>query len=142
MGKKSNDFGVIIVTTISALLFCSLIIITSLSPLSEFGPKVNKFGSLGMWSAIGMILVLYILPLIIYKVGVAAMRFIMAIFCSIGILINIATIGIVLILGLQTSPFPYLVEIVGICITALIANFIWFFVAFRSSKKTSTILNN
>ncbi len=142
MGKKSNEFWFVLTTTISALLFCTLIMITSLSPLSEFGPNANTFVSLGMWSAIGMTLLLYILPLIIYRIGVDAMRYIMAIFCGIGIIIIITTVGTVLVLGLLASPFPYLIGIVGVCIAALIVNFIWFFVAFRPSKKPSVILNN
>ncbi|WP_225942226.1 DUF5391 family protein [Sporosarcina limicola] len=48
----------------------------------------------------------------------------------------------ILVLGLRISPFPYLFGILGICIAALIGNFIWFFVAFRASKKPSTIHNN
>ena len=140
--KKSNEVGVMIVTMISALLFCSLIIMASLSPLAESGPNANEFGSLGMWSAVGMILVLYILPLMIYKVGVAAMRYIMAVFCGIGIFINVANIGIVSLIGLKVSPFPYLAEIAGISIAAVIVNIIWFFVAFRSPKKPSVVLSN
>ena len=140
--KKSNEVGVMIVTIISALLFCSLLIMISLSPLAESGPNANEFGSLGMWSAAGVILVLYILPLIIYKVGVTAMRYIMAIFCGIGILINVASMGIVLLINLKVSHFPYLAEIIGISIAAVIVNIIWFFVAFLSSKKPSVVLSN
>lgn len=140
--KQSNAVGIMIVTMISALLFCSLIIMISLSPLAESGPNANEFGSLGMWSAVGMILVLYILPLIIYKAGLTAMRYIMAIFCGIGILVNVASMGIVLLVNVKVSHFPYLSEIIGISIAAVIVNIIWFFVAFLSSKKPSVVLSN
>ena len=138
MGRKAIEFGFVLTTLISALLFCSLIVMTSLSPLSEFGPNANTFGSVGMWSAIGMILVLYLLPLIIYKIRLDAIRYIIAIFCSFGILINIAVLGIVLLLGLRTDSFPNSLGIMGICIAALLVNLIWFFVTFRLSKKPST----
>jgi len=101
----------------------------------------EKNGS-GMWPAIGMILVLYNIPLVIYKVGVGAMRFIMAILCSMGVIINIAIIVAVLVLELQVNPFPYLVSIIGLCIAALSINFIWFFVAFRPTQNTTSILNS
>lgn len=140
MGKKTSGFT--LTTMISALLFSTLIIIASLSPLSELGANANKFGSFGMWGAVGMVLVLYLLPLITYKLAPGVMRFVMAIFCSIGLLINISTVGVVFILGVRASSSPYLAWIVGICVAAFIVNIIWFFVTFRSTEELSTHFNN
>lgn len=54
MSRKNS---VAIVTIISAFLFCAMIAAASLSPLAETGGAANQFNSVGMWSAIGMILV-------------------------------------------------------------------------------------
>lgn len=129
MNKK---IGVMVMTSISALLFCALVIAVSLSPLSEWGPNANKFGSTGMWAAIGMILVSYILPLMLYMLGAGFMRYIMAIFCGIGIFMIMIIIGVGLLLEFgTTSNFVLPIGIAGI-----IVNVIWFFVSFRSTKKT------
>jgi len=140
MGKGSKKFGVILTTVISALLFCSLIVVTSLSPLSELGPNANTFNSVGMWSAIGMVLFFYTIPLVIYAAGVGMMRFIMAGFCSIGIFIHLSMLGAVLIMGSGADSFPYFFEIVAICIVSFIVNIIWFFQAFRTSTKPATFM--
>ncbi|WP_406542670.1 DUF5391 family protein [Clostridium ljungdahlii] len=66
--------------------FCSLIVISSLSPLANSGPSANKFNSFGMWLSVGIVLLLYILPLIIYILGIRAVRFVMAFVLAIGIL--------------------------------------------------------
>ncbi|MCI4140044.1 DUF5391 domain-containing protein, partial [Bacillus vallismortis] len=65
--------SVAIMTVISSFLFCAMIAAASLSPLSETGGEANQFNSVGMWSAIGMVLVLYFIPFLIYMLGVDAM---------------------------------------------------------------------
>lgn len=142
MGNRSNKYGIILMTLISALLFCSFIVMTSLSPLADSSPNANKFGTQGMWGAIGMILICYMLPLIIYMIGINAMRFIMAILCGFGLLINVMAIGTILIIGIVQNIVPDLLYVVGICTASVIANIIWFFIAFRSTKKHSAVLSN
>ncbi|WP_256217078.1 DUF5391 family protein [Bacillus sp. 491mf] len=128
MTKDTNKFRVIFMTLVSALLFCSLIVAGSLSPLTDSGPKANKFGTYGMWASIGMILVFYILPLILYMVGVNVMKIVMAVFCGFGIL-TILTI-LVVILTMGKSPI-----LLVLCIATLIANILWYFMAFHSPSK-------
>lgn len=75
MSRKNR---VVIMTAISAFLFCAMIAAASLSPLADTGSSANQFNSIGMWSAIGMILVFYLIPILIYMLGVDAMRYVMA----------------------------------------------------------------
>ncbi|WP_440603946.1 DUF5391 family protein [Bacillus sp. GB_SG_008] len=128
MTKETNKSRIIFMTLVSALLFCSLLVTASLSPLANSGPSANKLGTMGMWTAIGMALATYLLPLILYIVGLNVMKFVMAVFCGLGLLINSA----ILIVALTMGGFPILL---GLCIATLIVNVMWYFVAFRSSSK-------
>jgi hypothetical protein len=125
--KETNKSRVIFMTLVSALFSCSLLVAASLSPLADSGPNANKFGTMGMWSAIGMALATYLLPLILYIVGLNVMKLVMAVFCGFGLLIN----SVILIVILTMGGFPTLL---GLCIAALIVNVMWYFVAFRSSS--------
>ncbi|MGE8203605.1 DUF5391 family protein [Heyndrickxia sp. NPDC080065] len=133
---------VILMTIVSAVLFCSLIIVTSLSPLSDLGANANKFNTFGMWSAVGMILFFYILPLLLYMVGVNAMKFVMAVFCGFGIVIYLPVIPMVLVLGATKHIFPDLIGVMVTCFAGIIANIIWFYTAFRSSRRKKSVIPN
>lgn len=136
MTKKAKKNGVVIMTLISALLFCSVVVATSLSPLSDLGPNANKFGSLGMWSAIGTVLAFYILPLIVYMLGVDAMRYVMGVLCGFGLLINLSQIVVILVLGVfAENIIPSLLGVTCVCVATVIVSIIWYFVAFRSPSK-------
>ncbi|MGG0184941.1 DUF5391 family protein [Bacillus rhizoplanae] len=128
MTKETNKSRIIFMTLVSALLFCSLLVVASLSPLADSGPSANKLGTMGMWTAIGMALATYLLPLILYIVGLNVMKFVMAVFCGLGLLIN----SVILIVVLTMGGFPILL---GLCIATLIVNVMWYFVAFRSPSK-------
>lgn len=131
MTKKNS---VVMMTWISAILFCSLVAVCSFSPLADSGPKANKFGSLGMWGAIGVVLAFYILPLIFYTVGADAMRYVMAVLCGFGLLISLSILFV--ILGLYAFKLHDLIWVISLCIATLLVNIGWFFVAFRT-KSTS-----
>ncbi|MBK5443480.1 MULTISPECIES: DUF5391 family protein [unclassified Peribacillus] len=125
--------GIIFMTMLSAVLFCVLLITISLSPLADLGPNANQFGSSGMWISIGMILVFYLLPLIIYWIGIDIMRFVLALFCCGGLLINSTIIVAVLVIAkFKDISAIYIASIIGLCLTAIIVNILWFFIAFRS----------
>ncbi|ENQ3079768.1 TPA: DUF5391 family protein [Bacillus pseudomycoides] len=128
MTQDTNKSRMIFMTFVSALLFCSLVVAFSLSPLADSGPKANKFGTYGMWASIGMILVFYILPLILYMVGVHIMKFVMAVFCSFGLLMSLTALAVILTMGI--SPI-----LLVLCIATLIVNIMWYFIAFRSPSK-------
>ncbi|MCY8234722.1 DUF5391 domain-containing protein [Priestia endophytica] len=140
MIEKSSKNGVIITTILSAVLYCLLIVFTSLSPLSDTGGEhANEFGTAGIWSAIGMILAFYLVPLLLYIINVKGMTIVMAILCSMGILTHIVVIASVLLMSLGTSPFPYLIEIIATCILSFMVNFMWFFIAFRTPKEAAEV---
>ncbi len=126
-------------TTISAFLFCAVIVAASLSPLAGTGAAANQFNSAGMWSAVGMILVLYFIPFLIYMLGVEAMRFVMAVLCGFGVLIHLSSAGFILMFSLFSDhQFSEVIFVIGVSLAAAAANVIWFVAAFRSAtEKTS-----
>ncbi|MEC1260352.1 DUF5391 family protein [Bacillus swezeyi] len=131
-----NKASVVIMTLISAFLFSSLLVTASLSPLADSGPHANQFGTFGMWAAIGTVLVFYILPLIVYMIGIDAMKFVMAVFCGIGLLIIVAMIPVILLFGSFSGTQSALWGVISLCVVLTIVNVIWFFAAFRSSAKS------
>ncbi|WP_242225008.1 DUF5391 family protein [Bacillus cereus group sp. BfR-BA-01380] len=133
MSKKNR---VIILTLISAILFCALLIASSLSPLADSGSAANKFGSIGMWSSIGIILLLYIIPLSAYIAGVNSMKYIMVIFCIIGLVINLAILGVILFMNESEHIISNLLPL-SFCVAGLIINIIWLIAAFYTTP-TST----
>ncbi|PEA54748.1 hypothetical protein CON64_11510 [Bacillus pseudomycoides] len=128
MTKETNKSRVIFMTLVSALLFCAMLVAASLSPLADSGPNANKFGTSNIWASIGMVLIFYILPLIIYMAGVHIMKFVMAVFCGFGILMSLTVLVIILTMGLSTT-------LLVLCIATLIGNVMWYIIAFRSSSK-------
>ncbi|MFJ8529526.1 DUF5391 family protein [Bacillus sp. NPDC094106] len=138
MRNQSKKSSIVFVTFVSALLFCSVLVAISLSPLADLGPNANTFNSLGMWKSIGMILLFYIVPLLLYIGGVKAIQFIMAFLCVMGLFVNLVILAVVFITiranDYNASSF---LGVIILCAAVSITNVIWFFVAFRS-KRTST----
>ncbi|WP_081584547.1 DUF5391 family protein [Bacillus bingmayongensis] len=142
MRNQSKKSSTVFATLVSALLFCSVLVSISLSPLADLGPNANKFNSLGMWKSIGMILLFYIVPLLLYIVGVKAIRFIMAFLCSMGIFVHLVILVVVSII-IRTGDYnaSSFLGVIILCAAVSITNVIWFFVAFRP-KRTSTYTLN
>ncbi|MEH7626534.1 DUF5391 family protein [Bacillus sp. FSL R5-0603] len=133
MSRKNS---VAIVTIISAFLFCAMIVAASLSQLAGTGGASNQFNSVGMWSAIGMILVLYFIPFLIYMLGVDAMRYVMAVLCGFGLLIHLSSAGFILMFSLFSDHLlSEVIFVIGVSLAAAAVNVIWFFAAFRSASK-------
>ncbi|MEH7463324.1 DUF5391 family protein [Bacillus thuringiensis] len=128
MTKEINKSRVIFMTLVSALLFCAMLVAASLSPLADSGPNANKFGNSNMWASISIVLVFYILPLILYMVGLHIMKIVMAVFCGLGLLMSLTVLVITLTIGLSTT-------LLVLCIATLIVNVMWYIIAFRSSSK-------
>ena len=129
--------SIVINTIFSAFLFCILIVVISLSPLSELGKNANQFNSSGMWLAIINILSFYAIPLFLYLIGLKWMKFIMTFLCALGILIFIFLLLTVLVIGYSMTTISELNSVIFVCILAIITNVIWFFVAFHSPKSKS-----
>ncbi|MBO1581946.1 DUF5391 family protein [Bacillus sp. XF8] len=142
MRNQSQKSSIVFATLVSALLFCSVLVAISLSPLADLGPNSNNFNSLGMWKSIGMILLFYIIPLLLYIVGVKAIRFIMAFLCSMGIFVHLVILVVVSII-IRTGDYnaSSFLGVIILCAAVSITNVIWFFVAFRP-KRTSTYTLN
>nr|WGE07992.1 DUF5391 family protein [Bacillus subtilis] len=137
MSKKNS---VAIMTAISAFLFCAVIVAASLSPLVRNGSGVtNQFNSVGMWSAVGMILVLYFIPFLVYMPGVDAMRYVMAVLCGFGLLIHLSSAGFILMFSFFSDHLlSEVIFVLGVSLAVAAVNVIWFVAAFRSgAEKTS-----
>ena len=132
MGNKKK---IVLLTLLSALTFCGIIVASSLSPLSEIG-NANQFNSIGMWLAIFMILVLYALPLMLYSLGLEWVKYVMSVFCALGILSIVFMILIVLIIGATKGIIASLTGVIFACGINLIINFIWFVAAFSKTNRT------
>ncbi|MBA5711290.1 hypothetical protein DT036_09070 [Bacillus velezensis] len=134
MNQKKK--GAVAVTLLSALMFCLLPVLVSLSPLAETGPNANRFNSAGMWAAVGQILFIYAVPLIMYILGVRGMKIIMAVFCGIGLIICAAVLLVALLTAISLEQELSLYY--GLFVwsgAAFIVNVVWYIAAFRSSPK-------
>ncbi|MCI4129323.1 DUF5391 family protein [Bacillus haynesii] len=129
---------VMIWSLISAFLFCSMIVTASLSPLAHSGPHANEFGTLGMWAAIGIVLLFYMLPLAVFMAGFDAMKFVMAVLCGIGLIIALTMIPIVMLIGAIGGYASALWGVAGLCILLAIVNVIWLIVAFRRPSASAS----
>jgi len=123
---------IVLVTLISAFLFCSLLVTSSLSPLSKTGPNAIEFNSFGLWLDIGIILLCYTLPLIAYIKGVYAMKYLMATFSWFGILLTFLIV--IVVLSTPVGKPSDFIGVIVICIASLITNIIWFAIAFSLSR--------
>ncbi|MED4059674.1 DUF5391 family protein [Priestia megaterium] len=133
MITQNRKSSIILATIVSAILLCSLLIVSSLSSLSDSGPNVNKFGDVGMWASVGTILVFYFLPLIIYVLGVDSMKIVMAVFCGLGMLIVITVLLVMAFMDIFSSNSLIIsIGAFGLGVAALISNIIWYVVAFRA----------
>ncbi|MBT2279748.1 DUF5391 family protein [Priestia megaterium] len=133
MITQNRKSSIILATIVSAILLCSLLIVSSLSSLSDSGPNVNKFGDVGMWASVGTILVFYFLPLIIYVLGVDSMKIVMAVFCGLGMLIVITVLLVMAFMDIFSSNSLIIsIGAFGLGVAAFISNIIWYVVAFRA----------
>ena len=130
-----NKKKIIIMTLFSALLFCMVIVICSMSPLSDMGENANQFNSLGMWLSIAMILVFYLVPLLMYSLGLEWMKYLMAVFCSFGLLIMLSMILLVVLIGAVKGILPSLIGVLVISGINGLINIIWFFTTFSKGSK-------
>ena len=139
MAASSRSTGVVVVTLISMVCCCLAVVFASLTPLAETGPHANKFGSSGMWSAIVFLVLLYVVPLIMYMCGIKFIKYIMALFCAIGLMMSVAfAFDAIVTLLIKGSPdADYVSPAIGLAASAgigTIANIVWYILAFKKSK--------
>lgn len=126
--------GVIVMTIISGLLFSFIMVSSSLSPF----PSPDEFNSLGMWANVIFLLFFYVLSLIVYMAGVKAMKYVMAVFCGIGLLMAVSIIALAIIIGAVNSNIFDFIGVIVLCMMALIVNVVWYIVTFKR-KKTDNV---
>lgn len=129
-----NKQKVISMTLLSGLLFCLVIMLSSLSPLSETGDAANDFNSAGMWLSIVMMVVLYVIPLLLYSLGLEWMKYIMATMCALGVLIQVFLLILVTFFGALNNIILSLLPVLAVSGIACLINVVWFFTTF--SKKS------
>ncbi|PGK51734.1 hypothetical protein CN918_28500 [Priestia megaterium] len=140
MAASSRSTSVIIVTLLSMICCCASVIFGSLTPIAETGPHANKFGSPGMWSAIISLVLLYVISLMMYVRGIKFIKYIMAVFCAIGLMMSIAFAfdAIVTILIKGPSGADYVPFAIGLAVSGVlgtVVNIIWFPLVFKKTKK-------
>src|SRR5699024_5861028 len=86
-------YSIIVVTAVSGCLFCSIMIFSTISPL----PRGDSFNSAGMWINVALLLFVYILSLVFYIAGFNWMKYVMAVFCGLGLLTSLSIVAITLI---------------------------------------------
>jgi|SRR5690625_2264072 len=124
---------IILYTIFSAILFTLFIIFSSLSPLAYSGPNANQFNSSGMWGSIAFILIAYAIPLMLYAIHPTSAKVIMAIFCTLGLILALVSCIVIGIFGYITGTLIALIGVVTIAIAICIINTMWFFKAFSRS---------
>ena len=134
-----NKKKIIITTLFSAILFCMVIVFVSLSPLADLGENANQFNSIGMWMAIIMMLIPYLFPLLLYGLGLEWIKYIMAVFCSLGILSLVLMMILVVFIGALKGIILSLLGVLIVCGLNLLVNFIWLYVAFSKDSNDSEI---
>ncbi|GGH78542.1 putative Tic20 family protein [Pullulanibacillus pueri] len=139
MESKSKIVGM---TLLSALVFCVLLVVNSMSPLSEMGNHANTLGSVGMWAAIGIGLVCYAIPLFIYSIGVKWMKYVLAVLCGIGMFTFLAIASSAVFIGLVQHNFSQLIGVLVISVIASVINILWFVIAFRTKRKAPSVIIN
>lgn len=121
-------------TVYSALLFCILLIVTSLSPMADIGANSNKFGTTGMWLGLVFLLACYLGPLLLYFSGISLMKYVMALACVLGsigiffLIISFVIVSIVSPMGVQ------LLIAIAISVLLLLVNIFWMYFAFSKWK--------
>ncbi|KZO01084.1 DUF5391 family protein [Pseudobacillus badius] len=129
-------------TLLSAALFCALIAASSLSPLSEWGRNANQFNSPGMWLAMAIVFILYIVPLSMYMAGFAWMKYVMAVCCALGLLSFLFTLVVAIVAGMVSGTTLQFIGVLGVCSLAMAVNISWFFIALGSKeKRTASVIN-
>src|SRR5699024_6554608 len=92
-GICNMRYSMIVVTAVSGCLFCFIMIFSTLSPL----PRGDSFNSAGMWVNVALLLFVYILSLVFYIAGFNWMKYVMAVFCGLGLLTSLSIVAITLI---------------------------------------------
>lgn len=124
--KRTN-----VLTIISALFWILIIISGTLSPLAQSGGTSNQFGDMGMWSAIGLISILFFLPLYFYNKGSKGAKIALAIIIAIFVLGSIVITR--LAFGFLLKDFSVsLTLIVIFSLSYILFSIAWYVISLRT----------
>lgn len=124
---------IIVITSVSGLLFCFIMVFSSLSPM----PYGDAFNSVGMWSNIGFMLFFYIFSLFLYIAGADWMKYVMAVFCGLGLLISLSISMVTLVAIAWIGSVSGFIILFLLSVVAMLVNIAWFIVAFRKKHTAS-----
>lgn len=117
-------------TTAAAFTMEAVIVITSLTPLAKIG-NGTRFGSIDMWVNLIWCGSFYFLPLIVYCMGVRAMKYVLAVFNGIWliafpVLLAVAAGSQRVWLHRDGRIYPSLLLMALACFTGLVVHIIWY----------------
>lgn len=123
--KRTN-----VLTVILALLWSIIIVLGTLSPLAHSEGTSNQFGDMGMWSAIGFILILFILPLYLYNKGSKGAKIALSIIIGIFIIGSVVLIRLVGVFLLKKISISLVLSMICI-LFYIILSITWYVFSFR-----------
>ncbi|WP_026906710.1 DUF5391 family protein [Paucisalibacillus globulus] len=138
MMQKNKKQKIIITTLVSLILYCLVVILSSLSPLADLGKNANQFGDVGMWATIILGLLFYLVPLLLYLLGIQTIRYVMAVFCGFGIIMALSLVTFIPIIS-KIMPEISIASSIGVTIASILflaINIIWYFVVFSRTRIT------
>lgn len=119
--------GIVVMTSISGVLFCFMMFFSSLSPM----PYGDAFNSVGMWMNIAFMLFFYIFSLLLYIAGLDWMKYVMAVFCGLGLFISLTITMVTLVAMTWMASVSGFLTLLLLSVLATLANIVWYIVAFR-----------
>ena len=122
--------SVIIMTIISLILFCFIMITVSIEPY----PYSNEFNSPGMWKNILVLFFFYLLSLGLYMRGMKIMKYVMAISCGFGLAMALTLIVSAFVIGMVQQNIADYSGTIVLCMAALIFNSAWYNVTFSKNQ--------
>ncbi|WP_071460770.1 DUF5391 family protein [Bacillus massilinigeriensis] len=130
--RSGEKRKLVLITLCSAMLFLCLVAAAFLSPLQQ-----NPQSAEGMVAFFGITLALYVIPLLLYVLGVRMMKYVMAAFCCVGILAVLLTFLIVIMFAESTSyRFSDFFLAVFFCIGVFVVNIEWLYTALQRDNST------
>ena len=129
---------VFLMTLLTMLAMCGIVVLCSLSPLSTLGAHSNQFGDAGMFSALLGVAAPYVVPGILLACGFRAAKIVLAVVHGVFFLAS-AAVGITAFAAWQTlfsaRPDAAMTGLLLCCVISAVLHIAWFPVAFLREKR-------
>ncbi|KMK76540.1 DUF5391 family protein [Alkalihalobacillus pseudalcaliphilus] len=128
---------VLIVTGISAFLYCLHFLCISLSPISQIGENTSQFGNGSFFYTLVIVLIAYALPLIGYYNDLYIAKYIMAFLNGFGIFVALSIIMALMIFSVFADPninqlsWIMLILAIVLGVGVVIINIVWYYIMFK-----------